>query len=137
MLARYNQQPSAHAFKFTHVPYEKIVQENGRPRRVHRNLQCSHRCGQWSGGSLLHGHTDYLLLAGLDTNSLREVLVAVLPHANHVFTGQKKNLLRSLEFAQVSDVSSVDPYSGSLFDVGFSFKLNLSHHRIFAIHRSG
>src|SRR5580700_2845708 len=130
MRARCNQQPSTHPFKFTHVSYEKIVQENSRPRRVHRNLQCSHRCGQGPRRGLLHGHMDYLLLSGLDTNMLREVLVSVLPHADYVLAGEKKNLLRSLEFGQVSDVSSVDPHPGSLFNMGFSFELDLSHHSI-------
>lgn len=48
--------------------------------------------------------------------SFGEVLVAILTHRNHVFTGQKQNLLRSLEFSQITYIPSVNPNSRSFFN---------------------
>src|ERR1700756_291096 len=54
-----------------------------------------------------------------------------------MFARQQQDLLRSLEFLQISDVLSVDPHARSIFDFGFSFKLNFSHHLIPRVDRWG
>jgi hypothetical protein len=52
-----------------------------------RDLDRGAHTREGSGRGLLHGHANDLLLSRLDKDLLCEILVAVLPHSNCVFTG--------------------------------------------------
>jgi hypothetical protein len=85
MRSRSNQHPSTRALKLSYVPYKRALLENCGPRRVDRDLGFGGYIGKQPRESLLHGHTNDLLLSRLEKNSFCEVLVAVLAHRNYVF----------------------------------------------------
>ena len=135
MLSGRYQHSATRALKLSDVSYEKSVQENCGARWIDRYFDFSGNSGKRSCRRLRHGHPNDFLLSGLDDDAFREILIAILTHSNYVFARQKHNLLRSLEFLQITYILPVNPDARGLFDVRLTFELNLTHDGVFGVNR--